>query len=132
MDIHVGKIAWENLRYYQSTWQVAHECVHLLDPCELGGANVLEEGLAAWFQDEPEFHNYMVKSYIFRGCNTHSENYNEAKRLVVECQSEKIVPAVKEIRSSDTAIRHITPDILADHLPHVDKDIIEKLCNRFE
>ena len=31
-------------------WQIAHECVHIIDPVPLGQATVLEEGLATWFQ----------------------------------------------------------------------------------
>ena len=125
VDILVGKTAWKALSYPQSTWQVAHECVHLLDPCERFGANVLEEGLATWFQDEPRFHDDMVKGYIeLNNQHPHPEKYSTAKRLVVKCMPE-IKVAVMKIRSSGTAIRDIKPDVLADHLPHVDKDIIE-------
>ena len=46
VDIHISERPWKKCRYDQGTWQVAHECVHLLDPIEGGTANVLEEGLA--------------------------------------------------------------------------------------
>lgn len=132
VDIHVGKSAWESLQYDRSTWQVAHESVHLLDPIEQGSANFLEEGLATWFQNEPQFHDDSVKQYISR-CNhiPHPEPYRTAKRLVVECQP-AIIPAVKSIRLSGTALWDISVDILASNLPFADKGTVEKLCSRFE
>ena len=131
VDIKVGKSAWENLQYGRSAWQVAHECVHLLDPVERDTANFLEEGLATWFQYEPRFHNDTVKQYIARNRNWRPpDRYSTAKRLVVQCQPE-IVPAVKNIRSSGTRIGDMAPDVLATHLPHADRETIAKLCAKF-
>ena len=62
--IHIGKPAWEIFSPDQSEWQLAHECVHLIDPGEYGSANVLEEGLATWFQCEPQYHDKLVKDYM--------------------------------------------------------------------
>ena len=132
VDILVGKTAWKALNYAQSTWQVAHEFVHLLDRCLHGSANVLEEGLAtSWFQDEPRFHDDRVKEYIALG-NQHPrrDKYSTANRLVVQCMPE-IIPAVKKFRLYGTAIRDIAPDVLVDHLPHADKETIEELCIKF-
>ena len=111
VDIQVGKRPWENLWRDQGTWQVAHECVHLLDPVERGAANFLEEGLATWFQDELLFHDDNVKRYIARN-SPPPEPYSTAKRLVVQCQPQ-IVPVVKKIRSSGTRIRDSREKTLA-------------------
>ena len=130
VDIKVGKSAWEKLQYGRSAWQVAHECVHLLDPTERDAANFLEEGLATWFQYEPQFHNEIVNQYIARYPNWQPpERYSTAKRLVVQCQG--IVPAVKKIRSSGARICEITPDVLAAHVPGADRETIEHLCAKF-
>ena len=130
VDILIGQRPWENRWRDQGTWQVAHECVHLLDPVEAGTANVLEEGLATWFQDEPQYHDKLVKRYITRN-RPHPENYAKAKWLVLQCQR-GILPAVKEIRSSGTRIRDITPEVLAAKLPDADRETIDSLCTKFE
>ena len=130
VDIQIGKPAWESFSCVLATWQVAHECVHLLDPGVRGTANVLEEGLATWFQDEKQFHDENVRRFI-DGNKPHSENYETAKRLVVQCQPD-IVPAVKTIRSTGTKIRGIRADILAEHIPRADRETIENLCTIFK
>ena len=76
----------------QGTWQVAHECVHLLDPVKYGKANVLEEGLATWFQDEKEFHDGVVRNYIERAehrNDAHAPNYLQARNLVRRCMTRR-------------------------------------------
>ena len=55
--------------------------VHLLDPGEKGTANVLEEGLATWFQDEPAYHDEEVRRYIANN-EKHPPAYLEAEELV--------------------------------------------------
>lgn len=47
VDVHVGGSAWRDQDKQRATWQMAHECVHLLDPKPFKPyGNVLEEGLA--------------------------------------------------------------------------------------
>ena len=129
VDIHIGQSAWEILNPEQSAWQLAHECVHLIDPGKCGSANVLEEGLATWFQDELQFHNGMVKKYIVSN-NRHTEPYCTAKRLVAPCMPE-LGRAVKKIRESGTRIRDISVTDLDPWLPAVDRETKEYLCSRF-
>ena len=50
VQILVSCEAWAMRRSDQCEWQIAHECVHLLDPVKRGRANVLEEGLAFGFR----------------------------------------------------------------------------------
>lgn len=128
--IEIGRRAWESPSCGLATWQVAHECVHLLDPDVRGTANVLEEGLATWFQDEKQFHDENVRCFI-DGNTPHLENYETAKRLVAQCQP-YIVPAVKTIRSTGARIQDITADILAEHLPRADRETIKNLCANFK
>ena len=130
VNIHIGDYPWKNCCYDQGTWQVAHECVHLLDPVLKGSANTLEEGLATWFQDETRFHDDGVKRYIARN-SPHPEPYAIAKRLVVECMP-SLIPAVKTIRATGARIGNIEPDTLAAHLEHIDLQTIEALCAKFE
>ena len=129
VDIHIGDWPWEHCSYDQGTWQVAHECVHLLDPGVGGTGNCLEEGLARWFQDEQQFHSDPVKLYITRN-NRSNPHYEDAKGLVLRCMPQ-LIPAVKEIRSSGTRIGDITTDALAEKLNDVDRNIIEMLCADF-
>ena len=41
VQILVSSEAWAMRRSDQCEWQIAHECVHLLDPVKRGRANVL-------------------------------------------------------------------------------------------
>ena len=125
VDIHISDFPWEHCSPDQGKWQVAHECVHLLDPGIHGTANFLEEGLATWFQNEPQFHDDTVRHYIAR--NSRNLLYDAAKDLVLRCMPQ-LTTAVKEIRESGTKIREISPDVLATRLPHVDRKTVESLC----
>lgn len=130
VDIHISKYPWQHCCYDQSAWQVAHECVHLLDPGLQTNTNVLEEGLATWFQNEPRFHNDLVKTYI-RKSPTGSQNYIQAGRLVQHCMP-NLIKAIKDIRGSGLSIRDITPDTLNSHLSEIDGQVINDLCSEFQ
>ena len=128
VDIHIPDRPWEHGSFDQGTWQVAHECVHLLDPWAVGTI-YLEEGLARWFQDEPRFHDAMVKGYIASN-KAPSLHYDAAKHLVLRCMPQ-LIPAVRGIRASGIRIRDIAADVLAARLPDADKKTVESLCARF-
>ena len=128
VDIHISDFPWEHFSPDQGKWQVAHECLHLLDPGIYGTTNFLEEGLATWFQNESRFHDDTVRQYIAR--NTKTTIYDAAKDLVLRCMPQ-ITTAVKEIRESGKRIREISPDVLATRLPHVDMKTVERLCVTF-
>ena len=134
VDIHVGKNPWEHCCYDQGTWQIAHECVHLLDPQVDGSVNNLEEGLATWFQDDMQYHDKRVKQYIARDRAAPKtpvrEIYAMAKRLVDQCMPD-LFPAIKVIRETGTKIEDIEVAALAAHLPQADTRTIETLCARF-
>ena len=130
VDIHIGKCAWERCSPDQGAWQVAHECVHLIDPVEKDSINVLEEGLATWFQDELQYHDSKVKPYI-RKNSPHPPNYFEAKKLFQHCLP-GILPAIKSIRESGVRISDISMEILSPLLQNKKTGIVERLCEPFQ
>ena len=90
--LHPNVICGEAL----AKWQVAHESVHLLDPGKHGKASVLEEGIAAWFQNDfaPLF------GYVDTG------SYGNAEGIVKK-HKEKIFRAIKELRADGIRLSDI-------------------------
>ena len=131
VDIHITPYAYQNCLYDLATWQVAHECVHLLDPIGLGGANILEEGLATWFQDTPRYHPENVQAFISTK-DPHPREYAEAKELVASCMPE-LAFAVRTIRTNGIPLPKIQPNLLATYLPEqrVDRRVLTLLCRKF-
>ncbi len=102
VDVWVGK--WSD--HSRAGWDLAHECVHLLDPIMEKYATYLEEGLATWYQDSPQLHpDYQnIRSLVQGHINGHPEGmrhkdpkYRGAKELVQKCMPE-IKSAVRSIR----------------------------------
>ena len=134
VDIHIGKDPWQDCNYNWATWQLAHESVHLLDPVKDGKATFLEEGLAAWFQNEPRFHSNRVQEYIklvMRSKKDPPSRYDEAEELVRRCMPQ-LTCVIKKIRSLGVRIQKITAGELAPYLPNVDKETIEHLCRKMD
>ena len=50
VDIYLAKEALQSPTEAWARWQLAHECLHLIDPHE-NPTNVLEEGLATYYQN---------------------------------------------------------------------------------
>ena len=128
VDIQISEHPWDNCSIDQGTWQVAHECVHLLDPVPKGTI-FLEEGLAVWFQQTPEYHTEIVKNYISR--QKLPGKYQCAGKLVNECMPQ-LIPAIKEIRSKAIRIRDISPQILNSLLPDASATVVNLLCTEFK
>ena len=108
----------------RARWQLAHECLHLLDPWNVrvdgAPANWLEEGLAAWFQNRrvPE-------------AEYHEGQYAPAEDLVSPLM-DTLPDAVKRIRRERALrISEITPDALQDYCPEMNEDTLGKLCEPF-
>ena len=134
IDIQISKDAWDKCHCFCGAWEVAHECVHLLDPTKKGAANFLEEGLGAWFQDQPEIHVDSMKEYVMCAARDRdaADNYTKAKDLVSRCKpKDQLIPAVKKIRLSGVRISDITPDMLTPRLSNVDPQTIACLCKKF-
>ena len=92
-------------------WQIAHECVHLIDPYfdshpGPSQGNVLEEGIASWYQDEK------VPGRKRSGPNR--ERYEKAKSWVKTYVGEDkaLLGAVRALRSEGRRIMDITPQDL--------------------
>ena len=108
----------------RARWQLAHECVHLLDPwcpkIEGRTANVLEEVLATWFQND---------RVSEAAC--HEEPYATAEKLVKPLIP-KLTEAVKRIRVyRKKRIGEITHDVLCADYPELTRDISAELCQPF-
>ena len=108
-------------------WQLARECVHLIDPWNIEAEgrqpNYLEEGLATWYQ------NTIVQDVSLDD----APSYEEAKSLI-EPYMPELASTVKHIRSHHKLrISDIDdPDLLLRHCPDMDTKVAEKLCQRFE
>ncbi len=106
-------------------WQLAHECMHLIDPWntkrEGRPSNYLEEGLATWYQNT-----------IIQDIPNTLPQYVEAKSLVEPFMPE-LAGTVKHLRTNhDLRIGSIDdPDLLMKHYPDMASIIAENLCRRF-
>ncbi len=106
-------------------WQLAHECVHLIDPWntkrECRQSNYLEEGLATWYQ------NTIIQNIPL------DPVYEEAKSLV-QPHMPQLAATIKHLRTEHKArISAIdAPDLLLRHCPDMDTKVADRLCQRFE
>ena len=90
--LHPNVICCEAL----AKWQVAHESAHLLDPGKYGRASVLEEGIAAWFQNDfAPLHK-----------DVDIGNYEDAEGIVKK-HKEKIFSAIKKLRADGIRLSDI-------------------------
>ena len=120
--IHLGPAVFSSLA--RARWQLAHECVHLLDPWneKIDGrpTNWLEEGLAAWYQNNsvPE-------------AEWHEGSYAVAEDLVKPLMN-TLPDAIKRIRQErQLRIGEISPDILRAYCSGMSKETSWKLCQSF-
>ncbi len=109
----------------RARWQLAHECLHLLDPwnesIEGCPANWLEEGLAAWYQNSrvPE-------------AESHEGYYALAEDLVKPLMDE-LPNAIKRIRLEGRfRISEITPGVLRFYCPGLNEETLRMLCQPFQ
>ena len=109
----------------RARWQLAHECIHLLNPwnerVDGRSASWLEEGLAAWYQNSrvPEAEH-------------HGGLYALAEDLVTPLMGE-LPDAVNRIRRErGLRISAITPDVLREYYPGFSEETLLKLCQPFQ
>ena len=106
-------------------WQLAHECVHLLDPRNnvlSGPTNVLEEGIATWYQNNA----------VTRQFSEHSGKYVEAEKLILPL-IDVLPDAIRFIRQKEgLPIGDITEDVLCEYCPQVSLEIAQHLTRQFE
>lgn len=134
MEVHIGRSAWRDRDKQRATWQLAHECVHLLDPKpHKPYGNALEEGLATWFQLEPRYHESWLHFYIARNSHKLGGPYAEARGLVATAIPFGLIRAVRKARSTGARIGDMNPDDLAPHLPPgATAEYVERLCGTFD
>ncbi len=105
-------------------WQLAHECVHLIDPWNIEAegrpTNYLEEGLAAWYQTT------IIQDIPM------NPPYDEAKSLV-EPYMPDLASVIKHLRTNhNLPISAVgDPDFLLNHCQEMDLKVAETLCRRF-
>ena len=106
-------------------WQLARQCVHLIDPwnteTENRPTNYLEEGLATWYQTT------IIQNIPL------DPPYDEAKSLV-QPHMPQLAAIIKHLRTNQNL--HIgdvdNPDLLLRHCPDMDTRVADRLCQRFE
>ena len=115
--------ALESLEF--ARWQLAHECVHMIDPwnkrIDNSATNVLEEGIAAWYQ------NFAAPCSSALGL----QSYEEAEAIVKPHIGE-LLKAVKRMRlERRVRIGEITYDTLLENCPSLEDETARRLCDRF-
>lgn len=108
----------------RARWQLAHECVHVLDPWNLRvdgrPASWLEEGLATWYQNTrvPE-------------AECHEGLYAVAEDLIRPLMA-YLPGAVRSIRQErKLRISEIIPDVLRSYCPGISNQTSWRLCQPF-
>jgi hypothetical protein len=101
-----------------AVWELAHECVHLLNPV-VGDVNFLEEGFAVAFQQSAAASLTGVKI-------TNDAPYLEAEALVGRLDK-NVVHAGKLIRQHIGAFSKATSENLRRLFPAADRDLLQKL-----
>ena len=112
-----------NVNDKSARWEVAHECVHLIDPWifakEGRETNVLEEGLATWFQN----------TQVSEGRGDPLPFYKRAESLVCPYMSD-FPAAIKRIRREGTRIGDIQSRHIDRSYPRMDSFTAWQLCRR--
>jgi hypothetical protein len=111
-------------RPVHAAFQLAHECVHLLDPAP-GGTNNLEEGVAALFQ------LHYIGSLDPRGGWHHDDARYLAAALRLEPLLYSSPTLIKMYRETFGALRNATPNRLKNVAPDMADDLAEELCSPF-
>ena len=100
-------------------FQLAHECVHLLDPAP-GGTNNLEEGLATQFSLAP------TSRYFSAG----DAKYDASCALVRAMVAER-PDAARKLREIYGPWRCVTSDQILDVCPNLSTDVANQLAKPF-
>ena len=123
VDIHLTKKALEDPDETLARWQLAHECLHLIDPHK-NPTNVLEEGLAVWYQ------NKNVPRQFARQFADGEGPYAEAETLVKPFM-DTLPGAIRRIRKEGRwAIGDIPANVLIQYCPELGSEAY-KLAARF-
>jgi hypothetical protein len=108
----------------RALFQLAYQCIHLLDPAVFGSATVLEEGLATHFslQYIKQFHsNY----------STGDTKYAAAGGLAAQLLYNSPI-SIKNLRSQGIKIWQITASQLLQECPQLSKSVARTLATSFQ
>lgn len=104
----------------QARWQLAHECLHLLDPAREDEVSFLEEGLATWFQ------NTVVREAQFR-----EGNRAKAEELLVPFM-ETLPSYIRIARSNGTRLADLDAHLLRENCHGMSIGDAQWLCAKYE
>ncbi|WP_334655161.1 hypothetical protein [Sphingomonas panaciterrae] len=108
----------------QAHFQLAHEIVHLLGPCEEHhAANVFEEGIAAAFQEE-------MSTLSKLGFSINVASYRHAMAAVQQLQAIDR-GAVAKVRAEFPNLRQLTAERLKQIVPGTSDQLADTLCAPF-
>ena len=115
VDIYLSPDLWGHI---VALWELAHECVHCIDPYECDKTSVLEEGLCVSFQMK------QMNKLLSKGMpqQTPTPFYKKAWEIVQNYEPE-IWDVVKDIReNTHTRIRDIEPEMLCNRIPKMTRE----------
>ena len=112
---------------YDAYRQLAHECIHLLSPTGKADANVLEEGLAVFFEQ-------WYVSYVFGegwwlgeiSIASYADALAKTKQLLALDPD-----IIKNLRERQPIIAHVRPEQILELCPMASKELAEALTERF-
>ena len=119
------RLGWAALTHSaRARWQLAHECIHLLDPwnqlLDGGPTNWLKEGFATWYQ------NRCVPEAAY-----HEGLYAAAEDLVRPL-TDSLPGILKRIRrEQEMRIGEITPAVLGEYGLGASQYVLRRLCKPF-
>jgi hypothetical protein len=115
----------------RAKFQLAHETVHVLAPFGHAQANVLEEGLACWFQLQWIRKNSHQFEEPEKWLNLHDERYIAAYRLVEKWIAPDL-DSLKRMRVTQPIFRNFDCNLMSLHYPHMPADAIAKILEDFD
>ena len=106
-------------------WEIAHECVHLLDPKIPAPTTFLEEGIATWYQ------NFKIRPARIEP----SQPWREAEVLVHPFMENgylrKTIRPLRLQPEHPVRICDITGELLAQFAPEIPTDVAARLTRPF-
>lgn len=126
IKIYLSKSAQSYLQ--QAFFQLAHESVHLLSPCNLSEVLVVEEGMAVDYSLLKSECNYRTEA--LKHLKKYERNYKYSYEKFQEWR--KLKPSIKRIHEEKPKISEWNVDILKKFTPSLSCDLARKLCTKFQ
>ena len=128
VDVRIGTYAMSGAYDgHLAKWQLAHECVHLIDPNFCPPTNVMEEGMATWFQNRKVEEPFVTVFTQFGG-----SAYDAAERLVAPLMNDGYLPErLRLLRQNGARIGRVTSDELMGDATRIEHPAAMALTARF-